>query len=216
MVISLFGEQKSGLVQTAIKLCEEANVKIVSLTCDGPVSNFSMYSHLGSNLLKNQTIANFKFSQTNVQAFIDPCHCINLIRNAFGDLRVFYDFSGRKIDFGYLEKLLDLKEKQGLHMAHKITKSHIMYETQKMKVRLATQLLSSSVADALEHCRSSLLFKEFQDCDGTINFINILNNVFDILNSHSIRPPGFKKAMCPENIGLIRAFLTLLLSILKH
>lgn len=32
-----------------------------------------------------------------------------------------------------------------------------------------------------------------------------MNDVFDALNSHSIRPPGWKKAMCPQNIGFIRA-----------
>lgn len=62
-----------------------------------------------------------------------------------------------------------------------------------MKVKLATQLLSSSVADALEYCRSELKLKQFEECSGTVNYINIMNDVFDVLNSHSIRPPGFKQ-----------------------
>lgn len=156
-------------------------------------------------LLKNQTVTNFKYGNSTVQAFIDPCHALKLIRNAFGELRVFYDASGRQIDFSYLELLLDVQEKEGLHLATKITKAHIAFEKQKMKVRLATQLFSSSVADALEYCRSQLSMQQFQDCEGTINFINIMNNVFDVLNSHSIRPPGLKKAMYPGNIGIIRA-----------
>ncbi|CAB3242047.1 unnamed protein product [Arctia plantaginis] len=84
-----------------------------------------------------------------------------------------------------------------------------------MKVKLATQLFSSSVADALEFCRNQLKLKRFEDCSGTVNFINIMNHVFDVLNSHSIRPPGWKKAMCPQNIGFIRALFESTIEYLK-
>lgn len=73
-----------------------------------------------------------------------------------------------------------------------------------MKVRLATQLLSDSVADALEHC-ADLKIPEFQGSEGTINFIRLINSVFDVLNSRSIRPPGWKKAIFSGNIGLVEA-----------
>lgn len=156
-------------------------------------------------LLKDQDLTNFKYSNTTVHAFIDPCHPLKLIRNTFGDFRLFYDPSGRKIDFLFLERLLALQEKEGLHLANKLSKAHIYFQKQNMKVRLATQLFSSSVADALEHCRTTLKMQEFEGCEGTVNFINIMNDVFDFLNSHSARPPGWKKAMCPQNIGFIRA-----------
>lgn len=78
---------------------------------------------------------------------------------------------GRKVDFQYLELLLELQENQGLHLANKISKSHILFQKQKMKVKLATQLFSNSVADALEYWRSKLQIKKFGDCSGTVNFI---------------------------------------------
>lgn len=137
--------------------------------------------------------------------FIDPCHTIKLIRNAFGEMKVFFDNFGRKIDFNYLEELLRLQDREGLHMATKLTKAHLMFDKQKMKVRLATQLLSNSVADALHYCENELKLKKFEGCTATVNFIRIVNDVFDVLNSHSVRPPGWKKAVCPENIGLIEA-----------
>lgn len=36
-------------------------------------------------------------------------------------------------------------------------------------------------------------------------FIRIFNDVFDVLNSHSARPPGWKKAISPENVGFVEA-----------
>lgn len=69
--------------------------------------------------------------------------------------------------------LLELQEREGLHLATKLSKAHILFQKQKMKVKLATQLISNSVADALDFCRSKLMMEEFKDCAGTTNFINI-------------------------------------------
>lgn len=55
-----------------------------------------------------------------------------------------------------------------------------------MKVKLATQLLSRSVADSLEFCMTILKLKDFENCRATINFINIFNDAFDILNSRYV------------------------------
>jgi hypothetical protein len=52
-----------------------------------------------------------------------------------------------------------------------------------MKVKLATQLLSRSVSDALTFCKDNLKLDTFQNCSATIEFIQIFNNAFDILNS---------------------------------
>lgn len=202
-ITSLTTEQKCELLKMCVQKCEEVVINIVSVTCDGPASNFAMLQELGCHFTKGQTDSIFKCGESTLHAFFDPCHMVKLIRNTFGDLRVLEDVHGRKIDFTYLEALINLQEKEGLHMATKITKAHVYFAKQKMKVRLATQLLSNSVADALEFCNSELKLKAFKNCEGTVSFIKLLNDVFDILNSHSIRPPGLKKAMCPQNIGLI-------------
>lgn len=206
LITSLSGEQKAALLQICIQKCKDVGVKIVSVTCDGPAANFSMFGHLGCNLMQDQINTYFEHDSDKIYAFIDPCHVIKLIRNAFGELKLFYDLYGRKINFNLLERLLQLQEAEGLHMGTKMTKAHLYFAKQKMKVRLATQLLSNSVADALEFCQKELRLYGFEDCEGTINFIRILNDVFDVLNSCSIRPPGWKKAICPENIGLVEAF----------
>lgn len=56
-----------------------------------------------------------------------------------------------------------------------------------MKVKLATQLFSNSVSDALDFCRTELKMKKIEDSIGIIPSAK----------------PGCKKAMCPSNIGLI-------------
>jgi len=75
-----------------------------------------------------------------------------------------------------------------------------------MKVKLATQLLSQSVADALKFCKNILCIEKFSEVDATIKFIEIFNAGFDILNSRSSNCIGNKNIVCEENIKQISEF----------
>ena len=61
-------------------------------------------------------------------------------------------------------RLQELQESEGLHLANKLRSNHINWKPQKMKVNLAAQALSSSVADALEYCEGRLKMPQFQGC----------------------------------------------------
>lgn len=130
LITSLTGEQKHIIMGTALKLCQDIGVKVVSITCDGPAANFSMFTSFGCDILRQQDVTSFESGNARVHAFVDPCHAIKLIRNAFDELRVFIDLLGRKVHFNFLEKLLELQEKQGLHLANKI-KQPIYFTTNK-------------------------------------------------------------------------------------
>ena len=51
-----------------------------------------------------------------------------------------------------------------------------------MKVKLATQTLSNSVAVALNYLNKGLNEPEFSHSEATSEFVLMLNNIFDILN----------------------------------
>jgi len=55
-----------------------------------------------------------------------------------------------------------------------------------MKVNLAAQTLSSSVATALEICETDLELKKFEGASATARFCKIVNDCFDLLNSKNI------------------------------
>uniref|UniRef100_A0A1B0D956 Transposable element P transposase-like GTP-binding insertion domain-containing protein n=1 Tax=Phlebotomus papatasi TaxID=29031 RepID=A0A1B0D956_PHLPP len=59
-----------------------------------------------------------------------------------------------------------------------------------MNVQLAAQLLSNSVADALDICRTRLKLPQFVESEGTSKFLRIFNNAFDILNSRNLSHTG--------------------------
>jgi len=69
-----------------------------------------------------------------------------------------------------------------------------------MKVKLAAQLLSRSVADALEFCSDQLNLKNFQDCQATATFIKVVDQCFDVLNSRNFLGKDFKQPISIRNL----------------
>lgn len=89
----------------------------------------------------------------------------------------------------------------GAKLAHNLSDHHIHFQNQKMKVMLAAQTLSQSVANALEMLKS--IDPDFINVDATIEFIRIFNDLFDIMNSKNPIAKGFKKPMCGDNFDYL-------------
>lgn len=75
------------------------------------------------------------------------------------------------INVKYIYELYKYQEGIGLHFANKLSKSHIEYKTQIMKVKLAVQVISSSVADAIDYCRDVLKLPQFENSFATTKFL---------------------------------------------
>ncbi|XP_065662547.1 uncharacterized protein LOC136085186 [Hydra vulgaris] len=80
-------------------------------------------------------------------------------------------------------------------MGNKLKLAHIEFIQQKMKVNLAAQIFSSSVADALLYCSENLKLSQFEGCGATIEFIRIIDRLYDILNSRNPFVKGYKSAL---------------------
>lgn len=98
-------------------------------------------------------------------------------------MEILIDKGDNHIKFKFLSLLLDLQTENSLHLANKLKPAHIFLSKQKMKVLLALMFYKDNVDD-------------FKDCTATAKFINIINDIFDILNSRSTLAPGYKKALC--------------------
>ena len=76
-----------------------------------------------------------------------------------------------------------------------------------MKVNLATQTFSSSVADAIEYCTNVLKLKQFVSSAATVKFIHLLDNLFDILKLSNPCAKEYKSALHVNNKGAWGPFL---------
>lgn len=194
--------QKANLVRQCLSLLHEENIHVISVTCDGLSSNINMFKNLGCTLQSPNINPIFKHPLSNydIVAFLDPCHMLKLIRNTFGEKKLLLDDDDdRLIDWKYVAALHNLQEQEGLNLANKLKGAHINFFKQKMKVRLASQLFSKSVADAITFCDSYLNLQDFKGSEATVKFITVINDIFDILNSRSERQFGLKKPICKEN-----------------
>jgi len=82
-----------------------------------------------------------------IYIFLDAVYMIKLIRNCLGNKKILYNHEGKAIRWSYLEQLVALQEDEGFHVVTKIRRRHLQWQKEKMKVKLATQTFSKSVAN---------------------------------------------------------------------
>ncbi|KAF9411130.1 hypothetical protein HW555_009992 [Spodoptera exigua] len=114
---------------------------------------------------------------------------------------------GNTIEWRFLEQLNNLQMKEGFHLANKLRYHHVHFQNNKMKVKLATQLFSLSVADAIDFCRDQLNLPSFKNSESTTFFLRIINNMFDIFNSRNTYEYNFKKALTESNAAMLLNYL---------
>jgi hypothetical protein len=99
-----------------------------------------------------------------------------------------------------------LQDKDGLRAGNRLTNAHVEFQNNKMKVRLAAQTLSSSVAKALEFLDVNK-FPGFSNTSATRKYIETVDRLFDIFNSRSVVGKGYKKALTYSGLRAVTPFL---------
>jgi hypothetical protein len=190
---------QTNLVTDCIKRLYEVGITVRAVTCDGTEVNFCMFKNF------RVTIDNCYFDHPScpdvkIFAVPDVCHMIKLVRYTLGDLKIIADNEGKQIRWQHVTDLVEMQESMGLRAANKLSVRHIDYCKHKMKVKLAAQVLSSSVADALDFLRLDCKDLKQAGNDATVKFIRIIDHPFDVLNSHSPIAHGYKSALRANNM----------------
>ncbi|KYN03296.1 THAP domain-containing protein 9 [Cyphomyrmex costatus] len=197
---SLKADAKKFLILKSLELLHASGIFITSLTFDGAAVNMSIMKQLTGFYIDKeyqnnnlQTYFLHPVTEKKVFIFLDPSHMLKLVRNCLGDFRTIIAEDG-EVSWKYFEQLHTIQEKEGLHLANKLRCKHLNYRKQKMKVRLAAQLFSNSVADSMTVLKN-MNISLFKDSIATIRFINLFNDLFDIMNSKSLKSSHFKKPL---------------------
>lgn len=203
---SLKTDKKKLLILKSIELLHASGLNVASLTFDGASVNMSVMKELtGFHIDEKNENNNFQtyfvhpITKEKVFIFLDPSHMLKLVRNCLGDFRTIIAEDG-EVSWKYFEELHTIQENEGLHLANKLRNKHLNYQKQKMKVRLAAQLFSNSVADALMVLKN-MNISSFKNSTATIRFINLFNDLFDIMNTKNLKNSHFKKPLqnCVQN-----------------
>lgn len=203
-------ETRTHLIISCLSKSYQSGVDVVAVTFDGCQANFSAAKILGCDLTDPSNLkTTFKHPSCDkeVALIFDPCHMIKLVRNTFESKKIIFNKFDKEIKWHLLINLNNLQKNQGLNFANKLSERHLNFRNEIMKVKLATQLLSKSVAKALELCEQLLVSSRFKDTAATVEFIEIFNDLFDVFNSRSGEMFGYKKPICPQNAMEVMDFL---------
>lgn len=168
LINGLNAHEKANLVKGCLSMVHSVGVIVTSVTFDGAAANLSMARTLGASFSPDCLKTFFPHPVTKEKVFLllDVCHMIKLIRNAFGDWGYLFN-NGNCIRWDFIKLLVDIQEKLGLHIATKVRRRHLNYSKEIMKVKLAVQVFSNSVADALDYLCLDLRLQEFKDAQPT-------------------------------------------------
>lgn len=205
LIDGMTSTERANLVKTCLLKLHDVGVRAVSLTSDGPSSNQAMFKILGASLDPDKRKPFFTHPASGHKVFciLDACHMLKLVRNTLATQCILVDGEGGEVKWNFIDNLHKLQQAEGLHLGNKLRKAHIEWGKQKMKVNLAAQTLSASVADAIEFADQVLKLPEFTNSAPTVKFIRIFDRLFDILNSRNPFGKGYKSPLRQENKQVI-------------
>lgn len=210
LIVSLDKLKRKYILEEIINAVSKCGIKISNITFDGLAANFAMCECFGANL--DVGSENFKpffknpTTNENIYIMLDPCHMEKLVRNTLAAKGIIFDRDNQKIEWRYFESLIAFSEKNDFR-THKINKKHIQWKRNSMNVSVAVQTLSDSVANSMEFLMQQN-HPEFEGASATINFIRIMNKLFDIFNTKHLRSANvFKCALNERNKRIIFDFL---------
>ena len=208
-------EIQAQIIKRSITLLYNESIIVKSVTFDGPTKNIATARKLGCKIDDLQgSFPHPCRPDLTVYVILDICHMLKLARNALGDMKVFLTPKGEKISWEFLEALYKIQQQDILHIGNLLKTKHMQWQKHKMNVSVAAQTLSCSVASAITFLRENNV-AEFQDSIATTEFILLMNNLFDILNSKSKFGRRYKAPISLGNYSEICKYLTEGIDILK-
>ena len=171
----------------AVSILElQCNLKVISVTCDGASANrgfFKMHKHLNNN----DDAVTFKVENmfTEEERYIyfvaDPPHLMKTARNCLSNSgsgrcsRLMWN-DDQYILWSHICDLYNEDQECGLHLLPKLTEDHLNLSSYSvMNVKLAVQVLSSTVSKVLESFGLT-------ESAGTANFCRMMDLFFDCTN----------------------------------
>lgn len=167
------------LVTECIKKLRIAGFTVVSVVCDQGATNRQMFDTFG-------VTADVPYVDVDgdiVHFMYDPPHLVKCLRNNF----MKYDlmFNGHRVKWQHVLDFYTRDSKQKLKLAPKLTDKHFnLPPFAAMRVRLATQIFSHSVASGIyTHVSLGVLPP---DAEYTAEFVEMVDGLFDCFNTGNL------------------------------
>ena len=171
----LSAEQQMPIVREALLRLAAVNVRARCVVFDGTNANKATVELLGADLPDRPFFQHPSIDDAVVYCIMDNAHMVKLARNTLAK-HAMKNKDGKVISWSYIKELHSLQTKEGLRFANKLTAAHVdEWHRRKMKVKLAVQVLSQSVADALQFLLDQG-HPNFAGAMATIAFCRLINS----------------------------------------
>lgn len=201
------GYLQAQLLRLTIGKLSDIGITVLAVTSDATAHSVQMAKALGIHIDGDNMKCTFQHPSSSSQQiayFFDSCHLLRLVRNAFQNFQSIQFINGTA-HWQHLVELVALGE-QELANIERLPRKLANLKNHVLKMNCAAQVFSESVARALE-CLLSLGLPPFQNCIGTVHFLRLVNNLFDIFNSRNCYGKGLKGPLLPETYSKINRVL---------
>jgi len=162
---------------------EQIGLSVLAIVCD-----------IGSNFKKLFRELNLSYENPSfvhkgkkIVFLFDPPHIIKAVRNNLMKYN-FHFGDGKFASWKDIKQLYEIDSKNDIRCCPKLTQSHLFPNNfQKMKVKLATQVLSHTVSSAI--CTAVSTGQLPSRAAATAEFVETFDQIFDSLNSSSPESP---------------------------
>ena len=175
------GPMKAATLSILLLQClgkmKQIGLEVKVVICDQGSNNMQLLRQLGVTVEKPY----FMYNSTKVYAMPDPPHLLKNIRNNLKTSG--YSVGDDEIYWGCIEEFYSIETSQELRCAPKLRDRHILLPPfSKMKVKLAAQVLSHSVAAGMKfYIQKGLL--QHPAASSTAGFLQSMDDLFDSFNS---------------------------------
>lgn len=189
---SMDSDDLHSIISEAIANLEFHDIKVIAVIADGASTNRKVFRNfVGNDGYKWKNI--YACDEDRYVYFIcDGPHLMKTGRNGFSNSN-FHAMSKKLLKNGQFllwTQLLSLYEadsQRPFRLVPKLTRDHLYLDSySRMRVRLAAQVFSATVANALE--------LEYGDqFSETVKFIRLMNKFFDLINSKNLKEGQMKR-----------------------
>ncbi|OXB84099.1 UNVERIFIED_CONTAM: hypothetical protein H355_012217 [Colinus virginianus] len=177
-VSSVTGCLLAQLLRQAISKLNNIGVTVLAVTSGATACGADTARALGVRISPQRIRCAFHHPPSSAHCiayFFDVYHALQLIRNALQYFQKVQWLSDT-VQWQHVVELATLQKEKllGPRSGHPVSE-----ETYQLKVNLAAQLFSESVADALEHLQK-LGLASFQNCGGTVKFLRTISRLCDV------------------------------------
>jgi len=178
------------LVCDCVDKLQNINLFVRCIVCDQGATNVAALRQLG--FMTNDPCLQLPKIQTKIHVIFDVPHLLKNVRNNLQRHDIKVDDSTAQ--WKHIDQFYQIDKQSSIRLAPKLTDRHIdVTSVAKMRVSLAAQTLSHSVADGI---KLRVMTNELSsDAVATADFVDKMDTLFDILNSRVLKAD--RPTRCP-------------------